>query len=190
MTGDGVLDANDGCPNDPAKTDPGLCGCGVADTDSDDDGTADCEDPTPDGEPAAGTDGSTNDQSGSDDGTSGSDTSGSGTDDTGGTGTGDSTDDGSASGGDSAGSDTSTSDQSDTGGGTDDTSDLSDLPPSPLPGPCGLSSTANWRSPSSACCAAGVNVLIGVALWRTDVCLETPSIAVDAAAGDKCRNSR
>ena len=32
------------CPNDPNKTEPGICGCGVADTDSDGDGTADCND--------------------------------------------------------------------------------------------------------------------------------------------------
>jgi outer membrane protein assembly factor BamB len=28
---DGVIDCLDGCPNDPLKTDPGLCGCGVPD---------------------------------------------------------------------------------------------------------------------------------------------------------------
>jgi hypothetical protein len=28
---DGVGDACDGCPNDPAKTTPGLCGCGTPD---------------------------------------------------------------------------------------------------------------------------------------------------------------
>ncbi len=32
------------CPNDADKIRPGICGCGVADTDSDSDGTADCED--------------------------------------------------------------------------------------------------------------------------------------------------
>jgi uncharacterized membrane protein YgcG len=37
-------DCADGCPNDPAKTQPGTCGCGVADTDSDGDGVADCDD--------------------------------------------------------------------------------------------------------------------------------------------------
>lgn len=35
---------SDSCPTDPAKTTPGVCGCGVADTDSDGDGTADCID--------------------------------------------------------------------------------------------------------------------------------------------------
>jgi len=39
-----VLPSDDSCPNDPSKTDPGICGCGVADTDSDSDGTADCND--------------------------------------------------------------------------------------------------------------------------------------------------
>src|SRR5262249_11447282 len=33
--GDGTIDACDGCPNDPLKTSPGACGCGVPDTDSD-----------------------------------------------------------------------------------------------------------------------------------------------------------
>ncbi len=37
----------DGCPSDPNKTSPGLCGCGVADTDSDNDGTPDCNDTCP-----------------------------------------------------------------------------------------------------------------------------------------------
>jgi len=32
----------DHCPADPEKTAPGDCGCGIPDTDSDDDGTADC----------------------------------------------------------------------------------------------------------------------------------------------------
>src|SRR4029079_15931992 len=30
--GDTVADCTDGCPNDAAKTSPGVCGCGVADT--------------------------------------------------------------------------------------------------------------------------------------------------------------
>ena len=33
--GDGVCGAADGCPLDPNKAAPGLCGCGVPDTDSD-----------------------------------------------------------------------------------------------------------------------------------------------------------
>ena len=37
----------DKCPNDPYKTDPGVCGCGVPDTDSDGDGTFDCNDNCP-----------------------------------------------------------------------------------------------------------------------------------------------
>jgi hypothetical protein len=37
----------DGCPNDPNKITPGVCGCGVADTDTDSDGTADCNDGCP-----------------------------------------------------------------------------------------------------------------------------------------------
>jgi len=41
---DGVPDRLDGCPTDPAKTSPGACGCGVADTDADHDGTPDCHD--------------------------------------------------------------------------------------------------------------------------------------------------
>jgi hypothetical protein len=38
----------DQCPNDPNKTEPGICGCGVPDTDSDGDGTLDCVDNCPD----------------------------------------------------------------------------------------------------------------------------------------------
>jgi hypothetical protein len=37
----------DGCPNDPNKSAPGQCGCGVPDTDSDGDGTANCHDGCP-----------------------------------------------------------------------------------------------------------------------------------------------
>ena len=41
---DGVCGDVDGCPSDPNKTEAGICGCGVADTDTDQDGTADCND--------------------------------------------------------------------------------------------------------------------------------------------------
>ena len=34
--GDGTMDCIDDCPDDPAKTEPGACGCGVADTDGED----------------------------------------------------------------------------------------------------------------------------------------------------------
>ena len=45
--GDGTVNCQDGCPNDPNKTAPGQCGCGVPDTDTDNDGTADCNDGCP-----------------------------------------------------------------------------------------------------------------------------------------------
>ena len=45
--GDGTCDAQDGCPADPNKTAPGICGCGVSDVDTDSDGTADCNDGCP-----------------------------------------------------------------------------------------------------------------------------------------------
>jgi hypothetical protein len=48
--GDGVIDLEDGCPNDGGKAEPGLCGCGVSDADTDADGLVDCQDgcsPTP-----------------------------------------------------------------------------------------------------------------------------------------------
>ncbi|MBN2575295.1 MAG: LamG domain-containing protein [Deltaproteobacteria bacterium] len=35
---------DDCCPDDPDKTQPGICGCGVSDTDTDEDGTPDCND--------------------------------------------------------------------------------------------------------------------------------------------------
>lgn len=38
----------DSCPDDPMKSAPGLCGCGVPDTDSDDDGFPNCLDQCPD----------------------------------------------------------------------------------------------------------------------------------------------
>ncbi|MEA1946583.1 MAG: CFI-box-CTERM domain-containing protein [Thermodesulfobacteriota bacterium] len=37
----------DECPNDPDKTEPGICGCGVPDIDTDSDGTLDCNDNCP-----------------------------------------------------------------------------------------------------------------------------------------------
>lgn len=37
----------DTCPSDPLKTAPGQCGCGVPDTDTDGDGTANCNDACP-----------------------------------------------------------------------------------------------------------------------------------------------
>jgi hypothetical protein len=46
--GDGVADCFDGCPNDPGKTEPGVCGCGVSDVDTDGDTVADCVDPDDD----------------------------------------------------------------------------------------------------------------------------------------------
>jgi probable HAF family extracellular repeat protein len=42
--GDGVADDEDSCPNDPEKTEPGICGCGVPETDTDGDATPDCID--------------------------------------------------------------------------------------------------------------------------------------------------
>jgi len=45
--GDGTPNATDGCPNDPLKSQPGICGCGTPDTDSDGDGTPDCRDQCP-----------------------------------------------------------------------------------------------------------------------------------------------
>jgi hypothetical protein len=37
----------DRCPNDPNKTQPGICGCGVPDSDADSDDTPDCNDNCP-----------------------------------------------------------------------------------------------------------------------------------------------
>lgn len=45
--GDGAGDVCDDCPVDPFKTDPGICGCGQADTDSDGDAVANCVDGCP-----------------------------------------------------------------------------------------------------------------------------------------------
>jgi hypothetical protein len=46
---DGALDCIDECPTDPAKTEPGDCGCGMSDApgDGDGDGTPDCTDGCP-----------------------------------------------------------------------------------------------------------------------------------------------
>jgi hypothetical protein len=49
--GDGVAQCQDACDNDPAKTSPGTCGCGVADTNSDGDAWANCQE-TCDNDPA------------------------------------------------------------------------------------------------------------------------------------------
>jgi hypothetical protein len=45
--GDGTPDCLDGCPLDPDKIAPGICGCGVPDIDTDGDLTADCLDGCP-----------------------------------------------------------------------------------------------------------------------------------------------
>ncbi len=37
--------SDDQCPNDPAKTVPGICGCGVSDVDDDSNGVFDCQEP-------------------------------------------------------------------------------------------------------------------------------------------------
>jgi len=49
LKGMAVLAASqtDNCPSDPSKREPGVCGCGIADTDSDGDGVADCYDGCP-----------------------------------------------------------------------------------------------------------------------------------------------
>ncbi|UCE60744.1 MAG: hypothetical protein JSU63_03135, partial [Phycisphaerales bacterium] len=49
--GDGVLKADDACPEDPDKIAPGECGCGVIDADTDEDGVADCDDDCPETDP-------------------------------------------------------------------------------------------------------------------------------------------
>lgn len=45
--GDATPDCLDGCPADPAKIAPGVCGCGTSDADADTDGAADCIDGCP-----------------------------------------------------------------------------------------------------------------------------------------------
>jgi hypothetical protein len=42
-----VTNSDDLCPDDSVKSEPGACGCGQDETDSDDDGTPDCVDATP-----------------------------------------------------------------------------------------------------------------------------------------------
>ena len=42
--GDGVTDAEDGCPHDPSKIELGMCGCGTPDADTDRDDVPDCRD--------------------------------------------------------------------------------------------------------------------------------------------------
>ena len=44
---DGDQDNGDSCPADPAKTEPGVCGCGTPDIDSDGDRALDCQDSCP-----------------------------------------------------------------------------------------------------------------------------------------------
>jgi len=43
----GPTEPTDQCPDDPNKTEPGVCGCGNPDVDSDDDGVMDCVDNCP-----------------------------------------------------------------------------------------------------------------------------------------------
>jgi hypothetical protein len=45
---DEMADNLDSCPDDPNKTDPGVCECGIPDTDRDQDGKLDCQDNCPD----------------------------------------------------------------------------------------------------------------------------------------------
>jgi hypothetical protein len=48
--GDGTPDDQDGCPNEPNKIDPGVCGCGFTETDTNNDGEPDCIDNDDDGD--------------------------------------------------------------------------------------------------------------------------------------------
>ena len=48
--GDGTNDDLDGCPNDPSKIEPGTCGCGIPETDTNSDGEPDCIDDDDDGD--------------------------------------------------------------------------------------------------------------------------------------------
>lgn len=41
--GDGISDDFDNCPSDPQKLEPGLCGCGINDSDSNNNGITDCK---------------------------------------------------------------------------------------------------------------------------------------------------
>jgi len=41
--GDGTPDGDDGCPDQPGKTAPGLCGCGLPDDDASEPGVASCQ---------------------------------------------------------------------------------------------------------------------------------------------------
>ncbi len=45
--GDSFIDACDGCPTDPTRIVPGICGCNADEPDGDGDGAADCIDPCP-----------------------------------------------------------------------------------------------------------------------------------------------
>jgi hypothetical protein len=45
--GEGNPEGGDCCPNDESKTDPGVCGCGMPDADSDGDGALDCMEACP-----------------------------------------------------------------------------------------------------------------------------------------------
>ncbi len=55
--GDGLIDPCDGCPADPLKQGPGLCGCSRVDEDADGDQVSDCVDACPGHDDAADSDG-------------------------------------------------------------------------------------------------------------------------------------